>query len=434
MSDKQYPKYIVVNTDKQHIFKALRPKLIPKWSREWVIPDNDINRNNVSVRMDVECFPPSNRPSADISVLRSWDNNSVEPTVKLGKLKLKDQRVIEESTGYIPTYKFTLENNIWDNYDKLEYHFECQINNRKIKTDKPLKVKRWHVAALDKHQDKENIFIDWIGPMGKDFYDRFFGKENDLAQRWFADCNITGFKTFGESMRNTYSFSYIGHGDVTCLNCGNDFDMFHGNEGRGHWYSNDPDDKRTDAEKKANIPKPNFEHGDFSDADMGKWTTCATPGCKGLPRSTFCIGEKRTDGKGWFMDGSDISDKSIVPSTPKYLMFSTCCGGAYEPSLYKAFIDRGTMFCIGFKKATLFMWSSVYMKQFFDQWVNGHNCDPMKIPEVFMSLLKDWKIKLQPAIFGNQSAQEAISVAVDNALNQGIKEAYSFNSQMRRSR
>ena len=128
--------------------------------------------------------------------------------------------------------------------------------------------------------------------------------------------------------------------------------------------------------------------------------------------STFCIGNPEA-GFGdiakrripvSFFHAEHVRDEDMVESTPKYLVFSVACGGAFETSLYDAYIGRGTKYGIGFKKSTRCDWARDYAKSFFETWVKTHGCNPSKIPDVFEGLQATWEAKLQPDIFGRYSA------------------------------
>ena len=349
MSNGKKEKAEAIAAELKHLFKAKRPNFKLKWSREWVIPDNVLLPAETETEMQVNCLYPTNRPHAEITVLKQWNNRTV-PKVKIPELKLENRKVVKDD-GKRPSHKFTSENGIWDKYNKLEYHFRCKIDRTKKTTTKALKVKRWHVQALDTSDN------------------------NPAAPN-------TNFATFGEKMENTYTFVYTGHGAVMCRKCQK---MWDGRSGQA----------QTPAEVAAGLPAPTH-----SDAEFGTWTTCSTVNCKGSGRSTHCIGSWQALPNPSFLDGTHISDEDTVPGTPKYLMFSVCCGGAFESSLYDAYIGRGTKYCVGFKKSTRCDWARDYAKSFFDTWVGTHKCDPSKIPEVFKGLQATWETKLQPDIFG----------------------------------
>jgi len=353
----------------KHHFKALPPSFTPKWSRDWVIPDNVLLPNKVRAEMLVDTIYPENRPRAEITVLKEWDNNTTVPEVRLPELKLQNKKVVKNDNA-CPFHKFILKNDIWEKYDKLLYHFECQIDQTKKKTAKALKVKRWHVQAVDTSDNNvanpNNIYQKFRIAERTNFLNSFAGSADDEAYAWDFDAKSTGFAAFGEKMKNAYTFVYTGHGAVMCRKCQSMFSCL------------------------VNAP----------DADFGKWTTCSTAGCTGSPRSTHCIGGWKANPNPSFMDGTHISDETIVPITPKYLMFSVCCGGAFETSLYDAYIGRGTEYCLGFKKSTRCDWARDYAKSFFDTWAKTHKCDPSKIPDVFNGLQATWETKLQPDLFG----------------------------------
>ncbi|MHC4417669.1 MAG: hypothetical protein ACYSU6_03670 [Planctomycetota bacterium] len=384
MSNGKKEKAEAIAAELKHLFKARLPNFKLKWSREWVIPDNVLLPDDANTEMQVNCMYPANRPRAKITVLKQWNNGTV-PKVKIPALKLENRKVVKDD-GKRPSHKLTLENGIWDKYDKLEYHFKCQIDRTKKTTTKALKVKRWHVQALDTSDDDpnnaNNIYQLYRITERANFVNAFAGSDDDKAHAWDFNANNTDFATFGEKMENTYTFVYTGHGAVMCRKCQQ---MWDGRSGQ----------PQTPAETAAGLPAPTH-----SDAEFGTWTTCSTVDCKGSGRSTHCIGSWQAAPNPSFMDGTHISDEDVVSGTPKYLMFSVCCGGAFESSLYDAYIGRGTKYCVGFKKSTRCDWARDYARSFFDTWVGTHECDPSKIPEVFNDLQSTWEARLQPCLFG----------------------------------
>src|SRR5947207_9513824 len=130
-----------IATELKHRFKARKPDFTPKWSREWVVPDNVLTPANAKVELHVDSKYPENRPSADLEVLQAWDKAHVS-AVPIPPLALKAKKVLK-TDGTRPWHKFKLKNEIWDKFDKLDYHFDCKIDRTTRRTTKALKVKRW---------------------------------------------------------------------------------------------------------------------------------------------------------------------------------------------------------------------------------------------------------------------------------------------------
>jgi len=368
-----------IATEIKHRFKARRPDFTPKWSKEWVIPDNVLLPEDAKVEMQVESKFPENRPNADIEVVQTWNDANV-PDLPIPPLKLKGAKVVKNDNS-VPAIKFVHDNKIWEDFEKLWYHFDCKIDQTTRRTKKSLKVKRWHVMAVD-IGDLRPGFPAMRASEKNNFLGSFAGSANDAAHAWEFDAHATAFSQFGEKMKNAYTFVYTGHGAVMCRACGAMFDCRTGGAA-------------TAAEVAAGIPAPTKDEAEF-----GMWTTCSNVGCTGAPRSTHCIGPGRPAPSISFLDSTDIANDGTTPTTPKYLMFSVCCGGAFETSLYDAYIGRGTKYCIGFKKSTRCTWARDYAKSFFDTWAKTHKCDPARIPDVYNDLLAAWEVKLAPSIFG----------------------------------
>lgn len=377
-------KTVSLATDRRHEFTLLAAKFEAKWSRDWVIPDNVLQTDDADAALVVDCETPRNRPTAAIKVKAAWNGGAV-PGVDLSPLKLSAAQVLD-SGGIRPVQRFGFENKIWDTFDKLGYHFECVIDGVKCTTPAPLQVKRWHVQALDSSDDDaavpDNIYRSFRLTEGADFLAALGISGEDVAHSWTFDANNTDFSTFGEKMKNSYTFVYTGHGAVTCRTCQN------------IWVTRQGQPLEP-AEVAAGLPSPTG-----SDAEFGAWTTCTTVGCSGSPRSTHCIGGWQPAGTDSFMDAGHVADTAICPTTPKYLVFSVCCGGAFETSLFDAYIGRGTRYGIGFKKSTRCDWARDYAKTFFETWAQTHQCNPQKIPDVFNALQATWKAKLAPSLFG----------------------------------
>ena len=323
--------------------------------------------------MRVKSTYPENRPKADIDVLQAWDKANV-PTVKIPPLKLLNKKVVK-TDGAVPKQKFSFENNLWDIFDKIEYHFDCKIDQTVKQTQKFLKVKHWHVQAVDTG-DMRPAFPPMRASEKQIFITAFNSDTNGKAHAKEFPAPTASHADFGSWMKNTYTFVYTGHGEVVCGVCGRPYKC---------------------------------ENGDGSDAQFGTWTVCSMDSTHSSPVSTHCIGSPPPDF--WdvvkqvclpinFFSAQQVADQSICESTPKYLMFSVCCGGAFEPSLYNAYLGRGTKYCVGFKKSTRCDWARDYARDFFDAWVNTHKCDPAKIPVVFNGMPPHWIPKLLPVLFG----------------------------------
>lgn len=341
------------STDAKHELKARAPDFTPKWSKEWVLPYNLLKEADADVELVVDSVWPEDRLFASLVVQRAHDGADVE-VVPFNKLKAK--KVVNRSDER-PVFRFSLRNDIWDPFDKLEYHFTARIDQLEKRTEKPVKVKRWHVQALD-IGDTRPAIMGFRNQESSNHVASFAGSDDDAVESHRFDANADKKAEFGSWMRNTYSFNYTGHGAVVCNTCGR---MYNNVSASGPTY--------------------------------GDWTTCPTDATHNDPRSTHCIGPMP-----WFQ-ASDVMDKDTVYRSPRYLMFSVCCGGAHEPSLYEAYRSRGTMYCIGFRKATRCDWARDYTKSFFDTWCKTHKCDPAKIPEIFDSMQAAWDAKLKPVLF-----------------------------------
>lgn len=377
------PRSVTAPTDQEHEFIVLDPEFTVKWSREWVIPKNKLLPGDVDAEVLVDATRPKNKAASPVQVRKAWDGKSV-PKIDDPQVKLEAGQVVLKSDGKRPKVNFAFENDIYDDHDKLRYHCRCTIRGVEKESPKPLLVKRWHVQALDNSDNNGtpgNIYQSFRVTEGANFRASFAPNGDCKAHTWEFNANGS-MASFGEKMENSYTFVYTGHGAVMCKKCHAMWDGLDGSP-------------LTPAQQAAGLPAPTG-----SDAEFGRWTCCSTVGCDGAPRSTHCIGGWQPAGSPSFMDRTHVADAAICPTTPKYLMFSVCCGGAFETSLYDAYIGRGTKYAVGFKKSTRCDWARDYAKSFFDTWAQTHQCDPSKIPDVFSSLQGAWETKLEPSIFG----------------------------------
>jgi hypothetical protein len=365
-----------IATELKHRFKARKPDFTPKWSRDWVIPDNALQAADAKVEMQVDSKFPENRPHVGIDILQAWDDKPV-PAVPIPPLKLQSKKVVKRDSSR-PSHKFTLDNRIWDHWSKdghkLEYHFDCKIDQTTRRTQKALKVKRWHVQAIDMNPAEAAAQLPFRRQEQANFNSSFAGRADDAYKSQSFVAHSTARALFGSWMKNAYAFVYTGHGCVICGECGMPYKS---------------------------------DDGDGSDAQFGRWTECRTDPSHSSPASTYCVGDwaacvrnRALPIQVSFFHAEHVRDDAIVEVAPKHLVFSVACGGAFETSLYDAFIGRGTKYGVGFQKSTRCDWARDYAKEFFDKWVKTHNCDPLKIPDVFDSLQSKWEAKLQPVLFG----------------------------------
>jgi hypothetical protein len=341
-------------TEQRHKFAARVPDPSVRWGREWVIPYNVLITADSDAPIVVVTTWPEARPTADVLVEKADTLAAVE---NVPALSLRARRVVD-GAGERPIFRFSLRNHIWEPYDKLDYHFNATIDRVSKRTGRPIKVKRWHVHALD-IGDTRPAIMGFRNQEGANHEAAFAGAANDVEKCHRFDAHAASKSDFGSWMRNTYSFNYTGHGAVMCGTCGRQYSVI-----------------------------------TASGPDFGRWTTCPGDATHCDPHSSHCIGAAP------YFQAADASSTATVPRAPRYLMFSVCCGGAFESSLGDAYISRGTKYCIMFQRATRCDWARDYTKAFFDAWVGAHSCDPDKVPDIFDSLQATWDARLSPVLFG----------------------------------
>lgn len=97
---------------------------------------------------------------------------------------------------------------------------------------------------------------------------------------------------------------------------------------------------------------------------------------------------------------SDASDKSKVPSVPKYFIYFDSCLTGVEGAFAGAFIKRGTRNVMAFKKSIFTDEARKTAKDFYTEWCNVHHCDPAKIPTVFALVAPSHTKTMSPVLYG----------------------------------
>ena len=336
-----------------------------EWSRQHVIPDNVLKTGDVEVRLKLKVTKGSlTGPDANLVILSANEGPALSggslPEVKVNGAKLVG------AGGKDATFRFEVKHAIWKKFDKLEYHFACFIDELRRRTTKTLKVKRWHVQAIDINPAEAGKQLPFRFQEQAQFNAAFAGRPDDDKKSHSFVAHAASFADFASWMKNTYSFVYTGHGLVICRACGQRFLSIKGT----------------------------------TDAEFGTWKYCSIGMNHRGAVSTFCIGGYAPAGQLSFFHAAHVRDPNVVKVVPRYLVFSVACGGAFETSLFDSFIARGTRYGVGFEKSTRCDWARDYANSFFTKWVKTHNCDPDKIPDVFDGLLGSWKAKLRRVLFG----------------------------------
>jgi hypothetical protein len=339
----------------KHLFEMRIPDLTVKWAVTEVLPDNDAKPSDVIALIEADTTYPDNRDKAELKI---WAEHKKKTVDRLENLKLAGNKIVNNSDNKRPEKKFSLDDGIWNTWDKLNYHISGSVGAASDDTDVPLKVKRWHVQAINKTE--RPAILAFRNQESANYDSSFAGCTDDVHHSWTFNAGGSSAANFGKMMRNTYSFNYTGHGNVVCGVCQDVYDGIHSG----------------------------------TDAEFGRFTECKTNPKHNKPISVHCVGPFP------WLQRDAIKNRVTTPSTPKYLAYSVCCGGAFETSLFDAYISRGTKFAIGFKKSTRCDWARDYSKQLFDTWIQTHKADPDKIPDTFNSLHATWSTKLEPVLFG----------------------------------
>mgnify|MGYP000305886973 CR=1 FL=1 len=142
----------------KHLFEMKIPDLSVKWAVTEVVPDNDIKPNDAIALIEADTTYPVNRDKAE---LRIWAEHKQKNVESLKDLKLAGNQVLANSDNKRPVKKFTLDDGIWNVWDKLNYHVSGAVDTANADTVKPLKVKRWHIQAINK-QESAGISINQV--------------------------------------------------------------------------------------------------------------------------------------------------------------------------------------------------------------------------------------------------------------------------------
>src|SRR6185436_15382359 len=158
----------------------------------------------------------------------------------LGDVKYSGGRLLG-SDGKGLSVRFEVKHGIWRQFDKLEYDFACVVDQIRRKTTKPIKVKRWHVHAIDMNPAEAGAQLPFRKQEKANYEANLKGSADDASfTKVFVAPNATR-EDFGSWMMNTYSFVYTGHGNVICRVCGDTYDS----------------------------------HPGTTDAEIGLWTVCS---------------------------------------------------------------------------------------------------------------------------------------------------------------
>ncbi|HVU64341.1 MAG TPA: hypothetical protein VHC70_10215, partial [Phycisphaerales bacterium] len=202
-------------TDKKTPHVKKLPDFTPKWDREWVIPDNDLQTADIDAGLLVDSKRPTDADPVPVTVETA---DPLADLVQVPDCELRKKKLVD-GAGKKPVVRFTLKDHrIWQPFDKLEYHFTATVDATSKRTDKPIKVKRFHVHALNTHERPAILAIRQ--EEGANHTGAFSGSQDDVMHRKEFNAEGCAFTDFGGWMRNTYSYMYTGHGGVVCGVCG----------------------------------------------------------------------------------------------------------------------------------------------------------------------------------------------------------------------
>jgi hypothetical protein len=97
---------------------------------------------------------------------------------------------------------------------------------------------------------------------------------------------------------------------------------------------------------------------------------------------------------------AQVAAAASIPSTPKFLFYSSTCLTGWEPSFANAMIARGTRNVVAFRRTIPDSEAPVMAKKFYTAWANTYKLDPEKIPECFFKAGSDHYSNMKPILYG----------------------------------
>lgn len=361
-----------------------------KWSKKEVTPDH----NNT--------FPPANEPldtvpaEAKVELIGTTTNvpdgspatmaiyhavtGSLVANGTFTNLEIRGNEVVVADTGKPPEWFFDASHNIWEQWDRPFYYFRCEVSHQSLCKETPkdfvgreaecLRLIYWHECIAESSTlagvlpECTNVGAILNGlPYSKAHIEDLTTENIPLAQ-------------YGSLLRNTYVIHQASHGNAL---------------------------KRSD---NTGIP----------DDDPGEHTYV-----KSEWRSVVHIGP----GPMRFGD-AEIAASASIPSTPKYLFYSSTCLTGWEPTFADAMIARGTQYVLAFRRTIPDSEAPVMAEKFYKAWVDTHKLNPEKIPSCFFTAGADHYSSMKPILFGRgggsilspaEAAAKAISDAISGMLN-----------------
>lgn len=337
------------------------PTIKARWAKESVLPDHNSSRppatpptdtipEDAKVDMIVETTDVPDGTKAKIQIHRCKDGAKI-PSAEFTNLEVKGNKVVDSKTGKPPCMVFSAQHKPWDPWDCPLFYFKVQVEYKGLSTETPKNFKT---------KEKECLRVTYMHMC----FSESFGSEAEMvngildkhahskALREHYGTMNTATNIYGSHIRNTYIFHQDSHGNVRNRKTGVSIGTV--------TKSQPPDDVK----------------------DPKNWRSVVsfTP----LPR---------------FGD-AEVSGAVAIPSTPRYLWYSSTCLTGWESSFADAVRKRGTLYVIAFRRTIGAEKAKNLSKKFYKKWVGDHRLNPHKIPDCFLQIAGDDFEDLWPVLFG----------------------------------
>lgn len=342
-----------------------------RWSKAMVRPDQnsstppatpptDTVPANAKVEMLVDTTNVPDGKGAQIEIYRCVDGASV-PGAVFNNLEVRGNKVVDPATGAPPVYVFAAPQKPWDVWDAPYFYFKTVVDHEGLTYETPkdfrgnatacLRVDYWHVCLA------ESSTLSGVLPECNTV-------NGILAGVSGSQCSVVNYATmntalnvYGSHIRNTYVFHQASHGNVRNRNTGASI---------GTVTSSQPPD---------DVPDP------------ANWRSVVSF----TPNPRF--------------GDAEINTVASIPSTPRYLWYSSTCLTGWESSFADAMIARGTRNVLAFRRTIPDAEAPQLAQKFYNKWAGTYNLDPSKIPDCFFEFASDHYDNMRPVLFGAGGGQ-----------------------------
>jgi hypothetical protein len=341
---------------------APTPTLTVRWAKADVTPDHNSawppasaptdtvpEEAKVKLLADTTNVPEGTAASMTIHVCQT---GAQVPDAGFPTLVVRGNKVVDPITGTEPEFTFDTRHAMWQHWAAPYFYFACSVDHAGLSRETPrdhkanaaacLRLKYWHVCTA------ESSTLSGVLPE----CNTVNGILNGVAHSKSTVQNLTvvniPLAQYGSLLRNTYAFHQASHGNAL---------------------------KRSD---NSSIPA-NDPGNDYTPSE---WRSIVhiTP----VPR---------------FGD-AQIGAAASVPSTPRYLFYSSTCLTGWEPSFANAMVARGTRNVIAFRRTIPDSEAPEMARKFYNCWAQTNRLDPEKIPDCFLKAGADHYTNMKPILYG----------------------------------